>query len=446
MSNARHSSGLKRHPYAASTLDKDGYKVFVEERLKNAPELLAAALSHELQHILDGHHVLFSGRRGKREHRGLNLALDVVINGLLPLWQQAVLMRETYAIFPAHVSPLGLHVGPGGYIGVTVEEAAQKIASARPEDFGEPTMPPHQDPLPGAAEELLATLKQLGIPVVWVPSPGPEGDGDGDGDSGDGQSGAGDQQDGAGDNGRAGSAREEGAGEGTDEHGDGHDGPQSCHIEVDPDLSPDDVLGAWVEVRRRAEQAGIGPGRPQRGPLPPYQPPTTAARLAVRLTKAIEAMGSRSLVRTRTWARPGRLSWLRGSGRRPTLDLVVILDVSGSMAEHLGHLFGLASWCDRSGYRARWILFSDGVVYDDERTPRELPAGAGGGTCILPALRAASDDHADAVIIYTDGEWSDAPSADDLPRAPIIWVLPPYGRQQTIPLRPGDRVLVEERE
>src|SRR5579884_3968135 len=431
----------KRHPYAASLLTRDGYRVEVETCLREEPELLAAALAHELAHILDGHHIMFAGRKAA-EQRGLNLALDAIINGLLPPWQQAALLRETYAIFPGHVAPLGLRVGPGGYIGVSVEEAARRIASARPEDFGRPPMPPAQEPLPNAAEEMLAVLTRLGIPVDWVPDAD-----DGDGNGGDRQASPGAEQ-------RDDACRGEGgaAGQGESENqqspsaerdGNGHGSPRSCHVHVDPDMTLDEVLQAWVDVRRRAEEAGVGRGRLQPGP-PPYEPPTPAARLAVRLTRAIEALGSRSVARTRTWARPGRLSWLRGSGRRSTMDLTVVLDVSGSMAEHLGHVLGLSRWCERHGYAARWILFSSGVVYDAERVPRQLPAGAGGGTEIVPALRAAAAGHADAVIIYTDGEWSDSPSADDLPRAPIIWVLPPRGRREALPLRPGDRVLLEE--
>lgn len=150
--------------------------------------------------------------------------------------------------------------------------------------------------------------------------------------------------------------------------------------------------------------------------LPPLAP------FLSRVLQAARGGGSVRLYR-RTYARPGRMPYLRGVHRPWSGRIVLALDASGSMDKYTPTYLALTEALGRSG------LIPERWVWADRASPwpegAEMPA-VGWGTQLSPLLKALQASPPDALVIFTDGEIADperaARAAQGL-EVPIFWVL-----------------------
>ena len=136
------------------------------------------------------------------------------------------------------------------------------------------------------------------------------------------------------------------------------------------------------------------------------------------------------LVRRRGWRRPGRLPGMAGSARRPSLHVMLALDVSGSTGTWWADLIAATRGLCR--YHTVYVVcHSDTIVFQGNAIPVDAPVG--GGTCFKPVCEVAQRVNPDCLIWVTDGESADHPT---LPNRPIFWVWLPGSRKWA--LRDGD--------
>lgn len=136
------------------------------------------------------------------------------------------------------------------------------------------------------------------------------------------------------------------------------------------------------------------------------------------------------LVRRRGWRRPGRLPGLAGTARRPSLHVMIALDVSGSTGAWWGDMIAACRGITRY-HEVNIVCHSDNIVYQGKAIPVDAPVG--GGTLFKPVCQAAKQMHPDCIIWVTDGESGDKPR---LPDCPIYWVWLPGSAKWK--LRDGD--------
>ena len=154
---------------------------------------------------------------------------------------------------------------------------------------------------------------------------------------------------------------------------------------------------------------------------------------------------SRSYIANQGRAGPGRrLPWTPGfSSQNPAPNLIVVVDVSGSIEDELLHKFAREIEAISRRQEARLVL----IVGDAQvRSVREFTPGrsdlrdidflGGGGTDFTPLLEEADKHKPDVVVVLTD---LDGP-ANFRPRWPVIWAVPetnasvlqPFGRKLTL--------------
>ena len=201
--------------------------------------------------------------------------------------------------------------------------------------------------------------------------------------------------------------------------------PEHPELQHDPNATPEELEQAHREfVGRAAREAGMQAAAQR--PLP-HGDYTRAAELAATIRTAAQAVEWAAYrvgtwrVPVRTWAREGRTPQLRGQARLPRLRLAVLLDVSGSMKEHMPLMVALAELLRARG-ETKVLAFSAEAV--EVTGTQDIESIAGGGTVIRPAVELASG--ADAAVIITDGEIADARGLD-MPW-PSVWVLTDGGK------------------
>jgi hypothetical protein len=200
--------------------------------------------------------------------------------------------------------------------------------------------------------------------------------------------------------------------------------PEHPELQRDEDATPEELERAHREfVERAAKEAGRQAAAQRPLPNGDY---ARAAEVAATIRTAAQAVEWAAYrvgtwrVPVRTWAREGRTPQLKGQARLPRLRMAVLLDVSGSMAEHLPLMVALAELLRTRG-EVQVVAFSAEAV--EVRTAADLERIAGGGTVLGPAVELAAS--ADAAVIVTDGEIADAGLR--LPW-PSVWILTDGGR------------------
>ena len=201
--------------------------------------------------------------------------------------------------------------------------------------------------------------------------------------------------------------------------------PEHPELQHDPTATPEELEQAHREfVERAAKEAGMQAAAQRPLPAGDY---VRAAELAATIRTAAQAVewaayrvGTWRLP-VRTWAREGRTPQLRGQARLPRLRLAVLLDVSGSMKEHLPVMVALAELLRARG-EVKVLAFSAEAA--EVSSAQDIERIAGGGTVIRPAVELAAG--ADAAVIITDGEIADARGLD-MPW-PSVWVLADGGK------------------
>lgn len=137
------------------------------------------------------------------------------------------------------------------------------------------------------------------------------------------------------------------------------------------------------------------------------------------------------LVRRRGWRRPGRMPGLPGTARRPSLHVMIALDVSGSTGNWWPDMIAACRGITRT-HTVQIVCHSDEIVFEGQAIPLDAPVG--GGTLFKPVCQVAKRVRPDCLIWVTDGESGDKPR---LPDCPIYWVWLPGSNKWT--LREGDQ-------
>jgi len=185
-------------------------------------------------------------------------------------------------------------------------------------------------------------------------------------------------------------------------------------------------LGAGAGIVDGSRRAVVQPQ-----PLPKW------ARLLAKVNRKVRRNGFGSLVRVRTYNRPGRVEGLRGIARQPRLTIMVILDVSGSCANLEPVFRGLAATLKRH-YNVRLGIFAN--EFAEVKHPA-AEVDVGGGTVWKPVKEGIDKAGPSLAIVLTDGEFF-----DDLvlPKCPVWFVV--YGSEPhwTNRLRPKDKVIMDE--
>lgn len=351
-----------------------------------------AVLWHEISHILRGDCLVAREFATQSEVRAWNLASDSHINRQIPGADQ--LDEE-----------LGAQSGGGIVTYERLREDYDKVGSW-------PT-------------DIPATRVLWG----WLLASGAGGQGAGNQSSGEqGESGAGGQ--GAGESG----AGEQWAGALSDDVLPASGDSEACARE-----HARAVLSAPSSVRAAAG-AGLGSGAVARRAVRPREEPRLV-RVLRDILSGIPGSGGGVPSRRRTWAREHRASpLLRGSYVVRRHQVVVALDVSGSVAEHAQRIAGmgealrdsldvrLCAWATR----ASWVRRASDIGSVDVGIGTEPNS-------MLDLVGAACPD---VLVIVTDGEFYDYVGEDKLPRCPIVWALVGSARTDYFARRPRDKVIL----
>ncbi len=136
------------------------------------------------------------------------------------------------------------------------------------------------------------------------------------------------------------------------------------------------------------------------------------------------------LVRRRGWRRPGRIPGLPGTARRPSLHVMIALDVSGSTGNWWPDMIAACRGITRT-HTVQIVCHSHEIVFEGPTIPESVSVG--GGTTFKPVCDVAKRMGPDCLIWVTDGDSADKPR---LPDCPVYWVWLPGGKHW--PLREGD--------
>lgn len=128
-----------------------------------------------------------------------------------------------------------------------------------------------------------------------------------------------------------------------------------------------------------------------------------------------------------------RYGTVPGTRSRHLCRLVAVVDTSGSLSpEELASFAQELQHLARAGAELR-VIACDSVVHSDEpfRVRGGLMHLRGGGGTSLDAGLLAADAHApDGIVYLTDGLVS---QVSVRPRAPVLWLLTPDGRDPNAP-------------
>jgi hypothetical protein len=141
----------------------------------------------------------------------------------------------------------------------------------------------------------------------------------------------------------------------------------------------------------------------------------------------------------RTWRRESHACPdLPGVGYVRRYKVAIAIDCSGSLANLYEKLIGVARWAakDLDLEVILWASEAKHVRMHELLTPPDV----GAWTYVKPALELARSLLPDALIVLTDGGFTDQPDVADLPSCPIIWGLCGYTCEDKIPKRPRDRI------
>jgi len=214
---------------------------------------------------------------------------------------------------------------------------------------------------------------------------------------------------------------------------------------ISANRSPEDVgrtiLRQAIEAARKAGTMPLGMERYFEWALTP--PPQDLRRELMRFIRQT-SMGKRAS----DWNRAYRFAppnlVLPDYSRRKGLDLMVVVDTSGSITEkELEEFFGVLEGVLREMPVKMDISYHDTELYEgakDVKTPKDLIRAArnargGGGTDFRPVFKAAEKEKGKALILFTDGmgPWPESVS-ENLRRRTLV-VLTPLGVPPSIPVR-----------
>lgn len=186
-----------------------------------------------------------------------------------------------------------------------------------------------------------------------------------------------------------------------------------------------DALEDWREaLQATAKSIGIDLGAS--GCDVPESPPIMPDPRLSALLAALRA-GERgaTLVRARTYTRPGRVPGLRGTARQPRARVAVAIDCSGSMDAWIAAASALADGL-RKTHDVALVRWADRWATDS--------ADVGGGTRVACLLKCPHVMRADLAIVVTDG-YVDAAEASAVQAQcrQCAWVLTPDGSPSELP-------------
>ena len=141
----------------------------------------------------------------------------------------------------------------------------------------------------------------------------------------------------------------------------------------------------------------------------------------------LASMKQGDLVRRRGWRRPGRYEGLPGTARRPSLNVMIALDVSGSTGSWWGDMIATCRGITRY-HSVHIVCFSDKIVFEGSAIPLEAPVG--GGTDFSHVVKRANQRRPDCLIWVTDGENNGGTIT--LPDCPIYCVWLPSSSKWTL--------------
>ena len=151
-------------------------------------------------------------------------------------------------------------------------------------------------------------------------------------------------------------------------------------------------------------------------------PQTTPNPTLLTIIKNIEAIKKGKRYKRKTYRREGILPELRGKARIPTLDVLVALDISGSVLDKIDKMSGLIQYLKQKQLSFEFGTFSDTWrVYPSIRF-KDLE-GYGGGTCVKELFDYIKKRNPSLVIIITDGELYDFDKSFLKIPNKIIWVF-----------------------
>jgi len=142
-------------------------------------------------------------------------------------------------------------------------------------------------------------------------------------------------------------------------------------------------------------------------------------------------------VTNKTWFKEHRSSrYSKGTRRVRRLTIEVGVDVSGSMAEHLLRVIGIAEWLKQT-HDVTVIAWADRAAKVDNSNYSKVSVG--GGTNPTSVLKMIKKDNPDVAVIMTDGYFCEA--AEPIPSCPVIWILVNNATESDIFKRPIDQVV-----
>lgn len=129
------------------------------------------------------------------------------------------------------------------------------------------------------------------------------------------------------------------------------------------------------------------------------------------------ARGKRGdMVKRRGWRREGRYEGYAGYARRPSLHVMIAIDISGSTASWWDDIIAACRGIART-HEVEFVCHNDQIVYHGRAIPNEVSVG--GGTQFECVTTLARKQRPDCLIWVTDGESADHPT---LPDCPVYWV------------------------
>ena len=160
----------------------------------------------------------------------------------------------------------------------------------------------------------------------------------------------------------------------------------------------------------------------QRGFRKDFEPQTKPNPTLLALIKSIEQVKKGKRFKRRTYRREGVVPEIKGCSRIPTLDVLVALDISGSVLDRISEMGGLVQYLKQKQLTFQFGTFSDTWrVYP--RMQFHNLEGFGGGTCVKELFNYIKKVKPTVAIIITDGELYDFDQSFLKISTPIIWVF-----------------------
>ena len=191
------------------------------------------------------------------------------------------------------------------------------------------------------------------------------------------------------------------------------EGNEDSELDAEIQKAISNISSNIVKIKRAGNEKG------RNGKLVPQ---TTPNPTLLAIIKNIEAIKKGRRYKRKTYRREGILPELRGKARIPTLDVLVALDISGSVLDKIDKMSGLIQYLKQKQLNFEFGTFSDTWrVYPNIRfTGLD---GYGGGTCVKELFEYIKKRNPSLVLIITDGELFDFDKSFLKISNKIIWVF-----------------------